>query len=139
MARLLVPVMPFAGHVPPLLAVAAELVHRGHDVIAYTGAKYAPRFTAVGAGREPWQEAPDFDDADLAVTFPQVGNGKGMRAGRANGEHVVLRSGVGQTRDIVALHRRRPVDAVVTDQMCVGGALSAELLGLPLATVPVIR
>lgn len=138
MARVLLPVMPFAGHVTPLLAVAAELVRRGHDVVAYTGAKYGPRFTAVGAGWEPWRQARDFDDADLAATFPQVGDGKGMRAGRANGEHVVLRSGVGQTRDIVALCGRRPVDAIVTDQMCVGGALAAQVLGLPFATVPVI-
>jgi UDP:flavonoid glycosyltransferase YjiC (YdhE family) len=138
MARIAVSVMPFAGHVTPVLAVAAELVRRGHDVVAYTGAKYAPRFTDVGASWQPWQQAPDFDDADLAATFPQVGDGKGDRAGRANGEHVILRTGVGQTRDLVALHGRNRFDAVVTDQMSVGGALAAEKLRLPLATVAVI-
>ncbi|MEX5721374.1 glycosyltransferase, partial [Geodermatophilus maliterrae] len=137
-ARVLLPVLPFAGHVAPMAGVAAELVRRGHEVVAYTGAKYGPRFTALGADWEPWRQAPDFDDADLAATFPQVGSGKGARAGRANGEHVVLRSGVGQTRDLVALHERRPVDAVVTDQLSVGGALAAELLGLPSATVAVV-
>ncbi len=138
MSRILLSVMPFAGHVTPLLGVAAELVRRGHEVVVYTGAKYASRFTAVGTGWEPWRAAPDFDDADLAATFPQVGGGTGMKAGRANGEHVVLRTGVGQTRDLEALAARAPVDAVVTDQMSVGGALAAEKLGLPLATVAVI-
>jgi UDP:flavonoid glycosyltransferase YjiC (YdhE family) len=137
-AHVLLPVLPFAGHVAPLLGVAAELLRRGHTVVAYTGAKYGPRFTALGADWEPWWQAPDFDDADLAATFPQVGSGKGMRAGRANGEHVVLRSGVGQTRDLLELCGRRPVDAVVTDQLSVGGALVAERLGLPFATVAVV-
>src|SRR3712207_9297675 len=121
MARIVLPVMPFAGHVTPMLAVAAELVRRRHEVVAYTGAKYAPRFTAVGTGWEPWRQAPDFDEAHLAATFPQVGDGRGMRAGRANGEHVVLRTGVGQTRDLEALLARRPADAIVSDQMSVGG------------------
>ncbi len=137
MARIVLPVMPFAGHVAPMAAVAAELVRRGHDVVAYIGAKYAPRVTAVGAGWEPWRQAPDFDDADLAATFPQVGDGRGVRAGRANGEHVVLRSGVGQARDLLDLAARTPVDAVVTDALAVGGALAAERLGLPWATVSV--
>jgi UDP:flavonoid glycosyltransferase YjiC (YdhE family) len=137
-SRIVLSVMPFAGHVTPMLGVAAELVRRGHDVVTYTGAKYAPRFTAVGTGWAPWRQPPDFDDADLAATFPQVGNGKGMRAGRANGEHVVLRTGVGQTRDLVTLVEGSAADAIVTDQMSVGGALAAERLGLPLATVAVI-
>jgi UDP:flavonoid glycosyltransferase YjiC (YdhE family) len=137
-ARIVLPVMPFAGHVTPMLAVAAELVRRGHEAVAYTGAKYAPRFTAVGTGWEPWRQAPDFDDADLAATFPQVGTGTGMRAGQANGEHVILRTGVGQTRDLLALAERDRVDAIVTDQMSVGGALAAEKLAVPLATVAVI-
>ena len=137
MARIVLPVMPFAGHVAPMTAVAAELVRRGHQVVAYTGAKYAPRLTAVGAGWEPWRQAPDFDDADLAATFPQVGDGRGVRAGRANGEHVVLRTGVGQARDLVALAGRERVDAVVTDSLAVGGALAAERLGVPWATVAV--
>lgn len=137
MARIVLPVMPFAGHVAPLTAVAAELVRRGHEVVAYTGGKYAPRLTAVGATWEPWRQAPDFDDADLAATFPQVGHGRGARAGRANGEHVVLRTGVGQAGDLLDLAARTRVDAIVTDSLAVGGALAAERLGLPWATVAV--
>jgi UDP:flavonoid glycosyltransferase YjiC (YdhE family) len=34
MARIAVSVMPCAGHVTPVLAVAAELVRRDHDVVA---------------------------------------------------------------------------------------------------------
>lgn len=37
------------GHVNPFLAVAAELVARGHRVSVVVGARYAPAVTAVGA------------------------------------------------------------------------------------------
>jgi UDP:flavonoid glycosyltransferase YjiC (YdhE family) len=42
--RALVAAMPFAGHVQPMAAVAAELSRRGHDVVAYTGRAYGQRF-----------------------------------------------------------------------------------------------
>ena len=31
--------MPFAGHVLPMAAVAAELISRGHEVLGCSGAK----------------------------------------------------------------------------------------------------
>ena len=65
--RVLVAAMPLAGHVAPMTAVAAELVRRGHDVVAYTGAKFGPRFAAVGATWLPWERAPDFEESDLAA------------------------------------------------------------------------
>ncbi|WP_460491553.1 hypothetical protein [Dactylosporangium cerinum] len=80
MSRILVTSMPFAGHVGPTAGLAAELIARGHEVVAYTGAKYVPRFTALGAQGRPFVRAQDFDDADLAATFPAVGNGKGCAA-----------------------------------------------------------
>jgi UDP:flavonoid glycosyltransferase YjiC (YdhE family) len=55
----LVAAMPFAGHVAPMAAVAAELARRGSEVVPRTGTKFRPRFTdgcwggvlaALGAG-----------------------------------------------------------------------------------------
>lgn len=134
MTRTLVVSMPFAGHAGPMSAIAAELVGRGHDVVAYTGAKYRDRFTAVGAGWLPWIKATDFDDADLAATFPEVGDGKGFRGTRANGEHVVMGTAPGQLADILA---GGPFDLLVTDQVALGGAVAGQALGIPWATVAV--
>jgi UDP:flavonoid glycosyltransferase YjiC (YdhE family) len=133
--RVLVAAMPFAGHVAPLAGVAAELCRRGHDVVAYTGSRYAERFTAVGATWLPWEHAPDFDDRDLTATFPQVGDGKGVRAVTTNLEHVFLRTGTGQARDIRAAG---PVDVLVADQLAIGSALVAEATGTPWASVWVV-
>jgi UDP:flavonoid glycosyltransferase YjiC (YdhE family) len=133
--RVLVAAMPFAGHVQPMAAVAAELVRRGHDVVAYTGAAYGQRFAGVGAGWLPWKEAPDFDERDLSATFPQVTDGRGPRAVTANLEHVFVRTGVGQARDLLAAG---PFDLLVSDQLAIGSALAAERTGTAWASVALV-
>ncbi len=135
MARILVTSLPFAGHVGPMTAVAAELTRRGHEVVAYSGARYRQRFVAAGAAWLPWNFATDFDDSDLAATFPQVGDGKGLRAGKANVEHVLFGTGAGQAADILAEVKREPFDLLVADQLAFGAALAGEVLGTPWATV----
>ncbi len=134
MARILVVSLPFAGHAGPMSAVAAELVRRGHEVVGYTGAKYGGRFTDAGATWLPWSRATDYDDADLAATFPQVGDGKGMRGAMANGRHVLFGTAPGQAADILA---EPPYDLIVTDLLAFGGALAAQASGTPWATVTV--
>ncbi len=137
MARILVTSMPFAGHVGPMTGLAAELARRGHRVVAYTGAKYGQRFVAAGTQWLPWTRAQDFDDARLAVTFPQVGDGKGIRAAKANGQHVLFGTGPAQAADILAEARREPFDLLVADQLAFGAALAGEVLGTPWVSVAV--
>jgi UDP:flavonoid glycosyltransferase YjiC (YdhE family) len=137
MARILVATLPFAGHVGATAAVTGELTRRGHEVVAYTGAKYGPRFEAVGATWLPRTRATDFDDADLAATFPEIGDGKGFRADRANGELILFGTAAGQAQDILAEAAREPFDLLVVDQTAFGGALAGERLGVPWATIPV--
>lgn len=137
MARILVAAMPFAGHVGVMAAVAAELAGRGHDIVAYTGAKYGKRFTDVGAQWLPWERATDYDDADLAATFPAVGDGKSLRGGLANVQHVLLGTGAGQAADLLAEAARVPVDLLVSDHLAFGTGLAAEKLGRPWASVMV--
>ena len=133
--RVLVAAMPFAGHATPMAALAAELTARGHEVLGYTGARYAGRFTLAGATWRPWEQAPDFHDTDLRATFPQVGDGRGLRAVATNLEHVFLRTGAGQARDIEAAG---PVDLLVSDQLALGCGLVAERTGTPWATVSLV-
>ncbi|ANZ43017.1 hypothetical protein BBK82_25470 [Lentzea guizhouensis] len=126
---MLVASLPFAGHVGVMAAVSNELVRRGHDVVAYTGAKYHHRF--VGARWLPWTDAPDFDDAALARTFPRVGNLKGMRSNLANFADVLVGTAPGQVRDVL----REDFDLVVTEHLAFGAGMAAELRGVPWATV----
>jgi len=135
MARILVSAMPFAGHVNVLAPLAAELVRRGHEVVAYSGAKYAAAFTAGGTGLLPWTAPPDFDDSDLAATFPKVDNGSGVRSDRAKLTDVVIGTGAAQARDIVAANEREPFDLLVSDHHAFGTALAGEFSGVPWVSV----
>jgi len=135
--RILVTCLPFAGHVGPMTAVAAELVRRGHEVVAYTGAKYRTRFETAGARWLPFTRAQDFDDARLAATFPQVGDGKGLRAAKANSDHVLFGTASGQAADIHAAAGDTPFDLIVADQLAFGAALAGEALGTPWVSVAV--
>lgn len=129
--RILVASLPFAGHMGAMAAVSAELVRRGHDVVVHTGAKYRHKFE--GAEWLPWKHAPDFDDAQLARTFPSVGDGKGMRANFANVRDVLVGTGAAQARDVLEAE----FDLVVTDHLAFGAAMAAEIRQVPWATVAV--
>lgn len=129
--RVLVSSMPFAGHVGAMAGVSAELVRRGYEVIAHTGAKYRHRFE--GATWLPWQQAPDFDDAELGQAFPSVGDGKGFRSNFANVRDVLVGTGAAQAHDVLTAD----FDLVVTDHLAFGAAMAAEIRGKPWVTVAV--
>lgn len=133
--RVLVAAMPFAGHAAPMRSLARALTARGHDVVAYTGQRYSAGFAATGAQTLLWTQAPDFDDADIRATFPQVTDGRGVRAVTTNLEHVFLRTGVGQAQDIVGAG---DFDVMVSDQLAIGPALAAEMTGTPVASVALV-
>jgi hypothetical protein len=48
-ARILFTTLPMAGHVRPSLPIAGALVDEGHEVLWYTGRKYADAVVAAGA------------------------------------------------------------------------------------------
>ena len=133
--RVLVAAMPFAGHATPMRSLARTLVARGHDVVAYTGQRYSGGFVAEGARSMTWKHAPDFDDRDIHATFPEVTDGRGVRAVTTNLEHVFLRTGVGQARDILDAGT---FDVMVTDQLAIGSTLAAEMTGAPVASVALV-
>ena len=137
MARILVTVMPFAGHVNPISGVVSELIADGHDVAVHTGARYLERFESLGARPIAWQSATDFDEHDLPATFPEVGR-RGPRGLLANVEHVFIGTGGGQARDLLAAHAAAPFDVLAGDVMSVGASLAAESSGLPWATASIV-
>jgi len=133
MAHIVLSVMPFAGHVAPATGLAAELVARGHTVTVYTGAHYRSRFEALGAAVHTWQNAPDFDEHNLPATFPGTDR-PGRLAVRADIEQVFVRTLGGQARDLVDLHRQRPINLLLGDVLTFGTGPAAELLDVPWVT-----
>lgn len=137
MARILVTVMPFAGHVNPISGVVSELIADGHDVAVHTGARYIERMESLGARPIPWQSATDFDEHDLPAAFPEVGH-RGPRGLLANVEHVFIGTGAGQARDLLAARAATPFDVIAGDVMSVGAGLAAEVSGPPWATLSIV-
>jgi len=58
MSRILFTSMPFAGHIRPGLPIARELVDAGHEVLWYTGQKYAALVAGSGATFVPYPTSP---------------------------------------------------------------------------------
>lgn len=134
----MIAVMPFAGHVAPLAAVAAAFIEAGHDVRVYTGSAHAERFAAIGADVVPWTRAPDFDEHDLAATFPTLRGRKGPRQALANIEHVFIRTAAAQGDDLSAAYAERAWDVLVADGLCLGARFASERTRTPWVTVSIV-
>lgn len=117
MARFLLSAMPFTGHVGPMLALAETLVARGHDVRVHTGSAFAAKVAGTGAGLVPWRQAPDFDENDLAATFPRLLGKKGLGQVFVNISDLMIGTAPAQVADLVAEWDREPWDALVGDEI----------------------
>ena len=124
--RVLVSVMPIAGHVAPVSGVVAELIRRGHDVAVYTGSRHADRFQALGAEVTTWSTEIDF--AELDLTSPLRGPRSLVDVARRVQRHFVG-SAAQQATDLAALLERRPADLLVSDVLALGLGLHAERSG----------
>ncbi|RNB45114.1 glycosyltransferase [Agromyces tardus] len=138
MADVMIAAMPFAGHVAPLAAVASAFLEAGHAVRVYTGSRHAARFAAIGADIVPWVRAPDFDEGDLAATFPVLRGRKGPRQMLANVREVFIGTAAAQGDDLVAEFRRRPWDVIVADGLSLGAHLASERTATPWVTVSIV-
>lgn len=137
MARFLVTAMPFSGHIAPMGAVASALVARGHEVRFYTGSAFRSKVEATGATFVPWRAAPDFDENDLAATFPRLVGKKGLSQLLVNVEDLFIGTAALQAHDLQDEWDREPWDALVADELSVGAVLFAERIGGRRATVAV--
>jgi UDP:flavonoid glycosyltransferase YjiC (YdhE family) len=135
--KAMVTVMPLAGHVNPITGLVAELIARGHSVRVYTGSRYCERFAGLGATAVCWSAATDFDEEDVAATFPAAGR-PGRRGMVAMTKAVFFDSTPGQVHDLGRELDRSPADVIIGDVMSVGAGCISELRRLPWATVNVL-
>ena len=138
MARFLLSAMPFTGHVNPIRAVASALLARGHDVRVYSGEAFRTAVESTGARLVPWHHAPDFDENDLAATFPRLRGKKGLSQLLINVEEVFINTAAAQVQDLRDEWVREPWDAIAGDDVSIGAALYAEQNGGPWATISII-
>ena len=129
MTRILVTTVPITGHVRPALPVVRELVRSGHEVVWYTGAKFAPLVTDVGAQYAPMRAGWDYDDADLDSMQTDRKGGR-QRLGWAL-LNVFVKPIPGYAADIDELIDAYDPEVVVADLGFPAGILAAERRGIP--------
>lgn len=138
MARFMLTAMPFSGHVAPVVAIAAALVARGHEVRFYTGSAFRAQVERAGARFVPWRAAPDFDEQNLAATFPRLVGKKGFRQLMVNMEDLFVGTAPAQLADLRAEWERERWDALASDEAPLAPSVVAEALGCRWATVAVL-
>lgn len=138
MASIMIAVMPFVGHVAPMRAVAEAFIAAGHRVRVYTGSAHSAAFERLGATVLPWTAAPDFDEHDLAVTFPKLRGRKGPRQMLASVREVFINTAARQSDDLVAAFADERWDVIVADGLCLGAHLASERTGTPWVTVSIV-
>ncbi|MGH9122098.1 MAG: glycosyltransferase, partial [Acidimicrobiales bacterium] len=129
MARILVVVPPFAGHVNPTVTLGAELARRGHEV-AWAGPAAGVAQLLID-GQTLYDTNPEIDRDALAAMVAANAGQRGLIAFKGLWEQVLLPL-AGTMLDGVerAVHAFAP-HLVIADQQAFAGAVVATRRGLP--------
>jgi len=121
MAKLVIGSVPIHGHVTPLLAVAAGLVERGHQVRFLTGARFADAVARTGSDFIALPPEADFDHRELTQDVDKQ-RPPGIRGLRYDVREIFLRPAVAQYEALLDLVAQ-PTDAVMVDPTFVGAVM----------------
>jgi MGT family glycosyltransferase len=131
MARLLMITTPAAGHVNPLLPLAAALVEHRHEVHWYTGSAFKERIQEVGAIFHPIVNAVDHSAMRKDEAFPQLAGLEGLPDFIESWKVLFMDMAVPQIEDLQAIVARLPCDLIVSDETTFSAALLSEITGVP--------
>jgi MGT family glycosyltransferase len=132
MSRILFTLTPVTGHVRPALPLVRALVAEGHEVVVYTGCKFAEAIAATGAKHAPIVQGRDLDDADIEEWSVAHGApAPGIKRLRWDVLHHFVATVPGFLADIDDLVAADRPDVLVTDNAFVAGGVAARRHGLP--------
>ncbi len=138
MSRILFALTPITGHVRPALPLVRALADAGHDVVVYTGTKFAPAVAAAGATVAPVVHGRDLDDATLDDWAREHGAPEpGVKRLQWDVTQHFLGPVPGYLQDLEAVVAQGRPDVVVLDTTSVAGALLARRHDLPSVQVTV--
>ncbi|WP_127794546.1 glycosyltransferase [Agromyces sp. LHK192] len=127
---------PIEGHVGPVVAVARDLVFRGHDVTVLTGSRFRARVEAVGASHRPLGGIADYDDRSMHDLLPDRDAHRGIAKLEYDIQTVFIRPIPDQYRAVdEAVSHLRP-DAIIAESAFAG--VVPLLLDDPAGRPPVV-
>ncbi|WP_449385432.1 glycosyltransferase [Cellulomonas soli] len=139
MSRILVTLSPITGHVRPALPVIRALVDAGHDVLVYTGSKFADAVADAGGTVAHMVRGRDVDDARLdAWSQAQGAPAPGVRRLQWDVRHVFLDPIPDYVDDLTDLVASFAPHVVLTESAFVAGAMAAARHDLPCVALSVI-
>jgi MGT family glycosyltransferase len=136
--RVLFATIPIGGHVQPLLGLARALAARGHELRWHTGRKYRTAVENAGAVHEPYVSAPDFDDHDMAASFPEREQLRGLAQLKYDLVQVFGASALGQLDDLSRIARDFAPHLMISEPCTLGPLLLKERTGIPLIFINVV-
>ncbi|MET0789334.1 MAG: nucleotide disphospho-sugar-binding domain-containing protein [Cellulomonas sp.] len=132
MSRILFTLTPVTGHVRPALPLARALVEEGHDVVVYTGRKFAQAITATGAKHAPIVQGRDLDDAEFdAWSLEHGAPAPGIKRLQWDVLHHFVETVPGFLADIDGLVAAERPDVIVMDNAFLAGGVAARQHDLP--------
>jgi UDP:flavonoid glycosyltransferase YjiC (YdhE family) len=134
-ARFLLAIIDAGGTVPPALSLAAELVHRGHEVRVLADPTIDTSAQAAGCAFSPWQEAPHFDTRGEQTALVAALQGENLIQAFRAVKGFAGKAVTGQyARDVIKTVREFPVDAILADGLP-GILIGAQATSRPTATL----
>lgn len=113
--------IPAAGHVNPMLGVLAELVKRGHRVIAYNYEEYRPKVERTGAEFRAYPPIQEYDSV-------MANMGRGDFAFNAV---MLMKAGERVLPGFLEELRLNRPDLIIYDSLASWGRWAAEILDIP--------
>ncbi|MGN8246794.1 glycosyltransferase [Cellulomonas soli] len=139
MSRILVTLSPLAGHVRPALPVIRALADAGHDVLVYTGSKFADAVADAGGTAALMVRGRDIDDAHLdAWSQAQGAPSTGLRRLQWDVRHVFLDPVPDYVDDLTDLVASFAPHVVLAESAFLAGALTAARHDLPCVALSVV-
>ena len=133
MAEILLLSVPVFGHVKPMLAIARELVRRGHRVRWLAGAAFRERVEGTGASFCAFEDGFDYSRPDLVPDHLQADRDRlrGLAKLRFDLATFFIGPSEGFCRDLLRLHDQTSADLLVCDSFLMAGSWWAERTGRP--------
>jgi MGT family glycosyltransferase len=127
---------PIQGHVAPMIAIARDLVDRGHTVTVLTGSRFRDAIEAAGATHRALSGIADYDDRVMQDHLPDRDRYRGIGKLQYDVQTIFIKPVPEQTRAVERAIAELEPDAILVDAAFAG--IIPLLLDDPASRPPVL-
>jgi MGT family glycosyltransferase len=136
MSKYLLCASPIQGHVAPVLAIARDLVERGHEVTMLTGSRFRDAVEGTGAVHRSLAGIADYDDRNMQDHLPERDRHRGIGKLQYDVQTIFVKPVPEQTRAVERAIAELAPDAILVDSAFAG--ILPLLLDDPSSRPPVL-